>query len=70
MESASRTVRFKGEELKLIEEFLESNPFFDFSTLTRTSIIHFIRNPELIVKPVGVANPKSKFSERKQNGKN
>ncbi len=52
METVSRTVRFKKEELKLIEQFLEQNPFFDFSTLTRVAITEFIKRPSLQIKGV------------------
>jgi hypothetical protein len=52
METTSRTVRFKLEEMKLIEEFLRENPFFDFSSLTRTAIMQFVKNPKLVVRPV------------------
>lgn len=63
LETITRTVRFKPEELKLIEEFLEKNPFFDFSSLTRTALTGFIHNPQLVVRPV--AEPKVK-SQQKQ----
>lgn len=52
-ESVSRTVRFNTDELKLIDEFLRSNPFFDFSTLTRIAVTEFIKNPSVQIKPVG-----------------
>jgi hypothetical protein len=43
--------------VKLIEEFLEKNPFFDFSSLTRTAVNEFIRNPNLLIQ--GIDLPKS-----------
>jgi hypothetical protein len=53
VENLSRTVRFKESELKLIEEFLERNPFFDFSSLTRIAVIGFIKQPSVQITPVG-----------------
>jgi hypothetical protein len=52
MENLSRTVRFKEEELRLIEEFLSKNSFFDFSSLTRIAVSEFIKNPSLKLQPV------------------
>jgi len=49
----SRTVRFRADEIRLIEEFLNSNPFFDFSTLTRLALREFIKNPSVQIKPIG-----------------
>lgn len=64
LETISRTVRFSTEELRLIEEFLKKNPFFDFSSLTRTALTHFIHNPQLVVRPVSEA--KNKLSSKPQ----
>ena len=52
-ENLSRTVRFKGAEIELIEEFLRRNPFFDFSSLTRISVLEFIKRPSIQITPVG-----------------
>lgn len=57
METVSRTVRFKSEELELVEEFLDKNPFFDFSTLTRTAVMQFIQNPSIQIQ--AVARPRN-----------
>jgi hypothetical protein len=57
LDTISRTIRFKVQEVKLIEEFLEKNPFFDFSSLTRTAVNEFIRNPNLLIQ--GIDLPKS-----------
>lgn len=47
MESQSRTIRFKSAEIKMIEEFLSKNSFFDFSSLTRLAVLEFIKRPAL-----------------------
>jgi hypothetical protein len=52
VETISRTVRFKSNEVRLIDEFLEKNPVFDFSTLTRIALLEFIKNPSLEIYPV------------------
>lgn len=48
----TKAIRLSDRDEKLIEEFLNKNPFFDFSTLARTSIMHFIENPQLQITPV------------------
>jgi hypothetical protein len=48
-----RGVRFTIQEEALIEEFLQKNPFFDFSTLSKIAILEFIKKPELYFTPVG-----------------
>ena len=60
MENLSRTVRFRKEEIRTIEEFLFKNPFFDFSTLTRLAISEFIKNPRIQVLPVRQKKPAKK----------
>jgi hypothetical protein len=52
MENLSRTIRFKKDELDLIEKFLAKNPFFDFSSLTRIAVVEFVKNPPIQI--VGV----------------
>jgi len=47
-----RGVRFSGDEERLIKEFLEQNPVFDFSTLARTAVLKFIQKPELRIRSV------------------
>jgi hypothetical protein len=59
LENLSRTTRFKEDEIRLIEEFLDKNPFFDFSTLTRTAVIEFIKNPSVRITPVSPKGSKS-----------
>ena len=67
MDNVSRTVRFKREEVDLIERFLEVNPFFDFSSLTRVALTQFIQDPKLPLKaipmPKGFASPTSSRPE-------
>lgn len=67
-DTVSRTVRFKTEELKLIDEFLKSNSFFDFSTLTRIALMEFIKNPSVQIKPVG-AKPVLPRTRRQAEGR-
>lgn len=47
----SRAVRFSEQENEAIKKFLESNPFFDFSTIARMAILKFIENPQIELKP-------------------
>lgn len=48
----TRAIRFADKEDRLIEEFLAKNPFFDFSTLARTAILAFMREPNIVFRPV------------------
>ena len=50
--SKTRAIRFSDEEERLIKAFLEANPLFDFSTLTRVSIRQFIENPKIELKKI------------------
>lgn len=52
----TKAIRVSDREDKLIKEFLSKNPFFDFSSLARTSIMHFIENPQLQITPVKQKN--------------
>jgi hypothetical protein len=61
--SKTRAVRLTTEEDKMVQQFLELNPFFDFSTLTRTAILQFIENPKMNLKPVLRAPAKSPLRE-------
>jgi len=47
----TKAMRIKDHEDKAIREFLEKNPYFDFSTLARMAILQFIENPEIKLKP-------------------
>ena len=48
----TRAIRLSDKDEKLIQEFLEANPFFDFSSLARTAIVSFIKEPKLHIKPI------------------
>jgi hypothetical protein len=48
----TKAVRFSDNEEQKISEFLEKNPFFDFSTLARLSIMKFIEHPEIKLNPI------------------
>jgi hypothetical protein len=69
-ENLSRTVRFKPDEIKLVEKFLSANPLFDFSTLTRTAVLNFIRNPQITVTPVTDPVKKLKSKSEVTHGTN
>lgn len=47
----SRAVRFSEQENEAIKNFLESNPYFDFSTIARMAILKFIENPQIEFTP-------------------
>ncbi len=44
---ATKGVRFNKSDEEAINDFLEKNPYFDFSTLARMAIIKFIQNPTI-----------------------
>lgn len=48
----TRAIRFSDKEDRLIEEFLTKNPLFDFSGLARTAILAFMKEPNVVFKPV------------------
>ena len=52
MAKVVRTVRFDKAELDKIELFLKKNSFFDFSTLARFAINHFIESPPVKIRPL------------------
>ena len=60
-----RTLRLKPEEGQRIDEFLDQNPFFDFSTLARIAITEFIQNPKLQLNAVGLTKFKTEKSVTK-----
>lgn len=51
-DTVSRTIRFKPADLELIDAFLDQNPIFDFSSLTRTAVLGFIKNPQIEIRAV------------------
>lgn len=48
----TKAMRFTKHDWKLISEFLHANPIFDFSTLARTAILAFIRDPKITLKAI------------------
>jgi hypothetical protein len=60
--SKTRAIRFSMNEEKLIQEFLNQNPIFDFSSLARTALLKFIQEPTLHLK--AVKKPKKFVLER------
>jgi hypothetical protein len=61
--SKTRAIRFSDTEEKLIEEFLQINPFFDFSSLARAAISQFMSNPKVSVQAVKSASKVARKSE-------
>jgi mevalonate kinase len=53
MATITKTVRFSSKELKTIEQFLDANPFLDFSTLVRMATLSFVEKPAIALKAVG-----------------
>lgn len=51
--SKVRGLRLTPEEDLLVESFLNANPIFDFTTLTRAALRAFVANPSLSITPVG-----------------
>lgn len=51
MSKVVRTVRFTEEEARRIDQFLKSNPVFDFSKLTRLALDQFLESPKIELKP-------------------
>ena len=66
MENVSRTIRIKSEDIELIDEFLEINPIFDFSSLTRIALMEFIKNPTVHITAVNKDKPRQQV-RRKEN---
>lgn len=63
-----KTVRFKEEEIKLIEDFLIENPAIDFSTLVRLAVGKFVNSPSL--NKTTYTNFKSSQSQQESYGTN
>ena len=55
MPDITKAIRLSHEEWERIAKFLKQNPFFDFSSLARTAIHEFVRNPKLVI--TGVDGP-------------
>ncbi len=58
-----RTVRLDEKQIKRIEEFLDRNPFLDFSSMTRMAIDQFIEKPTVQIEPIA-KNKKPSLRER------
>lgn len=52
VETVTRTVRFKKDEIERIDRFLADNSLFDFSSLVRHAVEGFIRQPKVSLKPL------------------
>lgn len=64
---STRAIRFNDKEEKAIKDFLEKNPYFDFSTVARMAIISFIENPELKLVPTLLNSESKKLESQKWN---
>lgn len=62
----SKAVRFSEKENEAITEFLENNPYFDFSTIARMAILKFIENPQIELTPSIVSRPTENISQEVQ----
>ena len=51
----TKAIRLNPKDDALIAEFLSANPFFDFSSLARTAILSFIRQPTISITPINPA---------------
>lgn len=69
MKTKSRTLRLTLSEEKMIRDFLEANPFLDFSTLARMAITQFLRNPGPTFSTVSSDKTQTRSTQRGQNGK-
>ncbi len=64
----TKAVRFSENEEKQIIEFLEMNPFLDFSTSARLSIMKFIEHPEIKLNPILInRNTEKNVDEKRRN---
>lgn len=66
----TRAIRLSSEDNQKIEQFLKLNPFFDFSSLARLSLLSFIEKPHLLLKPLENQNLKSETKRMKNNEAN
>jgi hypothetical protein len=70
MQKHLKALRLSHSEMKQIELFLKQNPMFDFSSLARTAIQEFIRNPRVTIVPLKVANRTSTPKKEQERGNN
>lgn len=66
--SKTKAIRLSDEEDQLIAEFLRENPFFDFSTLAKTAILSFIKNPTVEIRPLKTRSKPLADRKRSING--
>lgn len=59
----TRGVRFSESENQAIKEFLEKNPYFDFSTIARFAILNFIEKPHIELRPTKIIDNDSNKKE-------
>ena len=64
--TVSKALRFSDDEYRQIQQFLDKNPFFDFSTLARVAILEFIRNPKLEINAVTSATERGQLPRSKR----
>jgi len=55
--SKTRAIRLQDHEDKQVQDFLNQNPFFDFSSMARMAITRFITNPQIEIRPVKTRKP-------------
>ena len=54
MKEKTRAFRLNPEDDKLVEHFLKENPVFDFSTLVRTALFAFMKDPKLKIHRLSI----------------
>ncbi len=62
--SKIKAIRLTEKQDKVVEEFLQQNPLFDFSTLVRTALMSFIENPTLKLKSIKIPKSESTYEKR------
>jgi len=67
MADITKAIRISKEDWAQIQQFLRKNSFFDFSTLVRVSLKHFIKNPKLDLISVEDAPVKQTIKSSKSN---
>lgn len=61
-----RAIRFSNNDIEDIDTFIQKNPMFDFSSLTRIAIRTFIENPKIDLTAISSSRigKKSNFKMR------
>lgn len=62
---STKAVRFSELEEQLVTEFLIKNPYFDFSTLARMAILHFVQNPDIKFQSIELPTVKQTVSKKR-----